>query len=210
MNYLRRRYFWLSGVLLSTLLASEPSYSERVTSDSWETDAPTGESHACTTIDSSLIAPVPPRHRTEAIARLNSTSFVALSQREASNLLDLPPKAPASGAERIKAAIGSLEDERRSALEDHVGSWPLAAQDRLDRLEHLAVTPGTSALTPFLVRAVAKYEGTGAFMATVCQDSLLIAHGSLGHEEPRSTRLPVIVFLTRAPDHVYVEWSMAE
>ncbi len=91
-----------------------------------------------------------------------------------------------------------------------MGSWSLADQDRLDRLQHLAVDSGSAALRPFLILGVAKYEGTGAFMATVCRDSLIIAHGSLGHRELRSTRLPVIVFLVRAPDHVYVECRMAE
>jgi hypothetical protein len=210
MNYLSRRYFWLRGALLSVMLAHVPSHSEPLTPDSWESRAPTSELHDCISTDSALIVPVAVRHRGEAIARLDNTSFIGLNHREVSELLDLPADAPDSGAERIRAAIGGLEKRRRSELEDHVGSWSLADQDRLERLQHLAVDPGSAALRPFLVRGVAKYEGTGAFMATVCRDSLIISHGSLGHREPRSTRLPVIVFLMRAPDHVYVEWGMAE
>jgi len=210
MNYLSRRYLWLGGAILSAMLAHEPSYSEPSIPDSWESRAPTSELQDCISIDSALIVPVAVRHRAEAIARLDNTSFIGLNHREVSELLDIPVDAPASGAERIRAAIVALEKRRRSELEDHVGSWSLADQDRLARLQHLAVDPGSAALTPFLVRGVAKYEGTGAFMATVCRDSLIISHGSLGHTEPRSTRLPVIVFLLRAPDHLYVEWEMAE
>jgi hypothetical protein len=161
-------------------------------------------------MDGSLIEPVAVRHRTAAITRLANTSFIALNEREASELLDLPSNEPASGTERIRAAISSLEERRRSALEDHIGSWSLADQDRLDRLHHHAVNPESSTLTPFLVRAIAKYEGTGAFVATVCGDSLIIVHESLGHNGPRSTRLPVVVFLARVPSHVYVEWSIDE
>ena len=210
MNYLCRRDRWLAEILFSLALACEPSYSATLTPDSWENRPQAGELQDCTSIDSALIAPVAVGNRTKVIARLDKTSAIDLNQREMLELLGLPQNTPASATERIRAAIGTLEQERRSAIEHHVGSWSLATQDRLNRLQHLAVEPGTMTLRPFLVRAVAKYEGTGAFTATVCRDSLIITHESLGHQEPASTRLPVIVFLTHAPEHVCVQWSMAE
>jgi hypothetical protein len=134
------------------MLAHEPSHSEPLTPDSWESRAPAGELHDCISTDSALIVPVAVRHRAEAIARLDNTSFIGLNHWEASDLLDLPADAPASGAERIRAAISGLEKQRRSELEDHVGSWSLADQDRLDRLQHLAVDPGSAALRRMALR----------------------------------------------------------
>jgi hypothetical protein len=58
--------------------------------------------------------------------------------------------------------------------------------------------------------AVAEHEQTGHFYAELCGDDLAASHGSLGRSTPRSTRLPVVVFLERAPVNIYVRWSIAE
>jgi hypothetical protein len=73
-----------------------------------------------------------------------------------------------------------------------------------------ASVPAGRGLRPFLVRAVAKYEGTGAFEADMCGTSLPIVHGSLGHSTPPSIRAPIVVFLPNLPAKVYVSWQMAE
>jgi hypothetical protein len=114
----------------------------------------------CNVIDSALIAPVPVAHRPEAITKLENVAITELDQNQALAILDRPSDASISAASRIKAAIAELEDERRSALEDRIGSWTRADQKRLDTLHRLDADPVTAALRPFLVRAVAKYEGT--------------------------------------------------
>jgi hypothetical protein len=72
-----------------------------------------------------------------------------LNQQEVLELLDLPPNAPASATERIKAAIGTLKEQRRSEIEHRVGSWSLADHNRLVSLQHLAVAPGTNTLASY-------------------------------------------------------------
>jgi hypothetical protein len=164
----------------------------------------------CNVIDAALIAPVPVAHRPEAIAELENVAITELDQGQMLTLLDLPSDPSTSGASRINAAIAILEEQRRIALEDRIGSWPRAYQERLDGLHHLDADPSTATLRPFLVRAVAKNEGSGAFSASACKDGLVIYHGSLGHWVPPSTRLPIVVFLDHVPARVFISWWMAE
>jgi hypothetical protein len=95
-------------------------------------------------------------------------------------------------------------------VENHQGSWSADDQQRLDLLAKTMSDAAGSNLRPFLVRAVAKHEATGAFFASVCGESLVMVHGSLGHSTPPSIRVPVIVFLQKRPAAVYVGWQMAE
>jgi hypothetical protein len=194
-------------VLLVALIAG-PGYGEVPGPDAWENSPPDGL-QSCNVIDSALIAPVPVAHRPEAIAKLEDVAIAELDQGQALAILDRPSDASISAASRIKAAIAKLEEERRSALEDRVGSWNRAAQQRLDGLHRLDADPATAALRPLLVRAVAKNEGTGGFFASACEDGLVIRHGSFGPSVPPSKRLPIVVFLDRAPAHVFIDWVMA-
>jgi hypothetical protein len=175
--------------------------------DGWENRRPNGL-RGCNVVDPALVAPVPVAHRQEAIAKLENIAITELDQRQASALLDLPSDASSSGAGRIKAAIAMLEELRRSVLEHRIGSWSRADEKRLDGLHRRDVDPATAALRPFLVRAVAKYEGTGGFFAYACEDGLVIEHGSLGGSVPPSRRSPIVVFLDRAPARVFVVWMV--
>jgi len=194
-------------VLLVALIAG-PGYGQVPGPDGWENRRPNGL-RGCNVIDPALIAPVPLAHRQEAIAKLEDIAITALDQRQASALLDLPSDASSSGAGRIKTAIAMLEELQRSVLEHRIGSWSRADQKRLDGLHRRDIDPATAALRPFLVRAIAKYEGTGGFFAYDCEDGLVIDHGSLGGSVPPSRRLPVVVFLDRAPARVFVVWTIA-
>jgi hypothetical protein len=177
--------------------------------NSWEGQPP-DSLQDCKPIEPALIVAIPIAHRSEAIAQLESVSIIELDQSRLTALLDLTPDTSASAPAWIKAAIGSLNQKRRSELEDHVGGWTQADQNHLDRLQTLQADPLTATLKPFLVRAVAKNEATGGFYVSSCRDSLAVSHVSLGHSVPTSKRLPIIVFLKRAPTRVYVGWQMAE
>ena len=109
----------------------------------------------------------------------------------------------------IKAAISKLAEQKRLELEERVGSWGPMDQERLDRLQRLEASSTLLSLRPYLIRAIAKNEFTGGFWVSVCDDTIFVIHGSLGHSIPPSIRLP-IVFLNSAPDHVYVGWNMAQ
>lgn len=65
------------------------------------------------------------------------------------------------------------------------------------------------ALRPFLVRAVAKND-VPVFLAYVCDDLLVVQHGSLGRSTPPSRRAPLVILLDRLPAHTAVLWSIAE
>lgn len=200
-----------AGAALTVLLVAlitGPGHGEAPVPDTWENDRPDGL-QGCKVIERALIAPVPVGHRPEAIAKLENVAITELDQGQTSALLDLPSDANISGAGRIKAAIAMLEERRRSVLEHRIGSWTRADQKRLDGLYRIDADPATAALRPFLVRAVAKYEGTGGFFANACENDLVIGHLSLGPSVPPSRRLPVVVFLDRAPARVFNVWAMA-
>jgi hypothetical protein len=189
-------------VLLAGLFGLGGCWQEK--RDPWEaTQAPQHNPDSCKKLDDALVAPVPEAARAEAISRLESVSAIALDEPEAARLLGVPAS-EASAAWRLSAAISELEDEKRQ------GSWGPLDQERLDALQALSGGAAPPALKPYLVRAVAKNEQTGHFRATRCGDDLVVSHGSLGHSTPRSTRLPLVVFLERAPVNIYVRWSMAE
>jgi hypothetical protein len=84
----------------------------------------------------------------------------------------------------------------------------------LSGVETAALTGGQAVVPPethpYLVRAVAKNENSGAFEARVCGQTLWISHGSLGHVVPPSTRTPLVVFLGDPPTSLFVSWSMAQ
>jgi hypothetical protein len=195
------------GLIVALLLAlnADRGYGASPAPDSWEDRPPQGL-QGCTVVDSALLAPVPPAHRPEAIARLENVSVAELDRQQVWALLDLDTATDASGSSEDREATGEPSERHRY----RIGSWDRAERERLDRLRQLEGDPATATLRPFLVRAVAKHEGTGAFFASICKDGLVITHGSLGHSVPPSVRLPVIVFLDRTPMRVFVDWRMAE
>ena len=174
--------------------------------DAWESFPPANLPD-CHSIDRSLLVPVPTTHRSEAIARLNNTSFVELTRPQ---MVALVGREVGSGEGLLKNEIQRLREQRREALQNHRGSWSLYDQQRLDSVSKTMSHSAGPRLRPFLVRAVAKYEGTGGFGADMCGTSLSIVHGSLGHSTPPSIRAPIVVFLPNLPAKVYVSWQMAE
>jgi hypothetical protein len=196
------------SILLVTLAAG-PGYGGAPRPDAWESRPPPGLQD-CVAVDAALISPVPVAHRPAAIARLRSSTIFALDRRQVRVLFGLAPSERVSGVRRLEEAIADLARRRRAAHRDRVGSWSRADQQRLGELRRLRRARATATLRPFLVRAVAKHEGTGTLSASVCKDSLVITHNSLGRSTPPSTRQPIVVFLDRAPTRVYVDWAIDE
>jgi hypothetical protein len=179
--------------------------------DPWEGDqVRRPDRQTCKEIDRALIIPVPPSGRGGAISRLDQTQATRLEQNSLAEFLG--PKDAAMGttaSDVVRRAITRLEERKRLQLTEKVGGWALAEQEHLDQLKALSRSPTTSMLQPFLVRAIAKNEGSGEFEASLCSGRVLwITHYSVGSAPPPSVRLPVIVFLEQAPATVYVDWSM--
>jgi hypothetical protein len=177
--------------------------------DDWE-NPPPASLHDCSSIDESLVVPVPLAQRSEATGRLDDVTLVELTPKEVLAFLGSTPEAGSSGLDRIRKAAERLKEQRREELEDHHGSWSISDQQRFDNLSKMMTDRSASDLRPYLVRAVAKNEGTGAFLASLCGEGLEIIHVSLGHSTPPTVRAPVIVFLQTKPAAIYAGWSMAE
>jgi hypothetical protein len=172
--------------------------------DSWEaTGVSKPNPDSCREIDPVLVVPVPRTARAEAIADLGSSSIVSLSPGDSSRFLQSPGgQAPHFGitAENlVNSEIDRLLKRKDIAVTQRTESWSRADQNRLDDLIKLSKSPGLSGLRPFLVRAIAKYESTGGFFVSLCQDVLWISHGSLGTSDTVSTRVPIVVFLDSRP-----------
>jgi hypothetical protein len=67
------------------------------------------------------------------------------------------------------------------------------------------------ALRPYLVKAEAYFEGTGALKVALKGDQLMVHHGSLGETTPPVTQpLFVVVFVEREIEHVVVSAGVAQ
>jgi hypothetical protein len=207
----------MAGVFLAIGLCANCSLSFAGSSvaEDWERESATQrlpDRSLCSPIDRALIRPTIQSQRPEAIAQLEKLPFIEVDEHRAAILVEAPGSAETSdsAASVIGKAIAELQARKRRELVDHQGSWSLADQDRLDKLELLKKSATLSTLRPFLARAIAKYEFTGAFDANKCGETLWIAHESLGKQTPASIPLPVVVFLNKPPTNVYVSWGMAE
>jgi hypothetical protein len=177
-------------------------------SDGWE-NLPPANLQECNSLERAQIVAVPIAHRSEALAKLQDVAIVELATSELQTIVDLPAGTTASIVNQIKNEIARLSEQRRAALESHQGSWSAADQQQLDRLTTTIADPTMSYLRPFLVRAVAKYEGTGQFSGSICGENLVVVHGSLGDSIPPSIHVPVVVFLKKKAMKVYAGWQMA-
>jgi hypothetical protein len=193
--------------------AVSPSSGIDALSDPWESKGiPPNDEAGCFELDRALIIPVPQDQRAEAIARLESVPALRLDDADAARFLHIVQTQPRQGlvTNFVDKAIANLREQKRKELDERVGSWGPMEEERLTKLVALRDSPHLLDLKPYLVRAVAKNEFTGAFWVTSCDDAVFVMHGSLGHAIPQSQRLPIILFLDHLPKHVYISWAMAE
>lgn len=181
--------------------------------ETWESIVqPETNPASCVKIDDALVLPVLSDKRADAITLLESVPYVALDEGRASSLTEQwTPKANAyvSATRLVAVTIALLEEREVLVTTKHVGGFSLADKNRLDGLRKLMQSQSLSKLMPYLVRGIVKNEWTGGFSAALCDGDLWISHLSLGVRVPPSRRVPVVVFLEKAPAHVYVKWGMA-
>jgi hypothetical protein len=186
------------------------SCSHSPTPDSWEvSSAPLSQGIQCYGVETDLVIPVTHARRPQAVSLLESSQVVGLDGAEAAWFTGANAQTLTASKLAIDA-LAVLNNERERVLSTRQGSWSGVQESRTVALERLIASPRMATLQPFLVRGIAKNEGTGAFYASWCGDDLMISHLSLGAEPPPSTRLPVVVFLDRAPINVRVTWAMAK
>jgi hypothetical protein len=135
---------------------------------------------------------------------LNQSSAIALSAKQAAELIG-PSRS--SAADVVQDSVAQLERQRKLALNEHKGSWNAVAETRLEDLR--ALIKNMPKLEPFLLRALAIYEGTGGFSAETCGEDIVISHVSLGTAGSKPVRLPVVIFLSRPPKKVYLATGLA-
>ena len=184
---------------------SDRRISELPLSDPWEARPPGNFDYkSCLSLSRDVIVPVIEEKRGIAIALLERTASVPLDDGQLSEFVGV---ANASVPKLIEARIASLESERNIVLTQRKGSWSGVDEMRLVELERLRAD--LARLKAYLVRAVAKNESTGMFNAGLCADALFVSHLSLGETVPNSIRVPILVFLDRAPMDVYLATGMA-
>ncbi len=185
---------------------------EQPLNDEWETprsSLPSAED--CGQIETVLIHPVSPSLRDQGIALLSDVSLVELSDEDAARLIDVPNHTHVPLATALVAAeLDELRARRHRAVVERKDSWTGGDEVDLAALSSRYDAGDYQSFRPYLVRAVAKNEGTGGFYASLCKSDLRIEHGSLGHSIPPSTRVPLVVFLRQPPQRVFVTWGMAE
>lgn len=178
-------------------------------SDSWERSTVSKPKPPCQLIDQVLIVPVIKDKRADAIILLEQHPVISLNESSASKLTGAEESSISAGS-LIRAEIDRMQKKRDLQLNERVGGWSAAEENRLHDLLVLSQSPTLSMLSPFLVRAIAKNEFTGGFGASICGSILCISHFSLGNSTPKSIRLPVVIFLSSPPKDVYLTWRMAQ
>ena len=166
---------------------------------------------ACREIDRVFVIPVQAAERSAAVARLERVSAIPVDLAQVARLgFAVPPPAEALRYQkRLRREIDDLQAERRRAVEEQAGSWTLSDEQRLRSLVDLYHDDSAPPLFPYLVRAVALKQRTGAFSARLCAGDLWINHGARGGPDPLAIRLPVIVYLAQRPQAVFATWTIA-
>jgi hypothetical protein len=180
--------------------------------DAWEVPSPTVADDAdCTLVEPPLIGAVHTSLRAQSTAALADVPVVELTEGEAARLIAAPRQNDAPLAPILLANfLDEMRERKHRAEVESRDSWSVADENELVALSARYAAGGHRSYRPYLVRAVAKHEGTGGFYAKMCGRDLHVSHGSLGRTIPPSTRVPLVIYLNRQPDRVFATWSIAE
>jgi hypothetical protein len=178
------------GVMACT--PTSPPLPER---DAWEGVRPDG---ICRKSEDLPFLVVPNGNRAKAIALLERDESVALETARASELAG----AEAEYGDQFTAPTVVAHSIAKLTKERNQGT-------QLIVLERLQLRKDLAQFRPFLVRGTAKFEEIGAFSVRTCDMALLVSHISLGEYMPKSTRVPLIVFLPEAPQRVFMSTGVA-
>jgi hypothetical protein len=165
----------------------------------------------CDLVEPPLVRAVSRPLRGESVTMLADVPVVELTDADAARLTAAPRQ---KGVPDATTLLADFLDEMRArkyrAEVESRDSWSIADENELVALSTRYAAGRYRAYRPYLVRAVAKHEGTGSFYAGLCGSDLHVVHGSLGRNIPLSTRVPLVIYLSRQPHRVFASWSMAE
>jgi hypothetical protein len=180
--------------------------------DSWEVPATSfASAEGCYLIEPPLVRAVNAVLRSESTATLAAAPIVKLTDEEAARLIGAEPlEDSALAASLMQSYLDEMRSRKHRAEVERRDSWSVADETEFDALSARYAAGSYRAYRPYLVRAVAKHEGTGAFYAELCGRDLRVVHGSLGRSTPPSTKVPLVIFLNEQPDRVLATWSIAE
>lgn len=166
---------------------------------------------SCQAVPNAWVIAVEQTHRVSAMSMLQGDTGTRLTEAQLATLVQVRKKHGETFAEAfLQDAIRQLEQSRDDELQRRNGSWSRWDQAQLDDLVRLRSERAWSNRDPYLVMAVAGFEGTGIFTAQQCGDDLDVSHASLGRQSPPPLNVPVIVFLDRKPGHIHTGMSVAE
>ena len=145
-------------------------------------------------------------NRRRVAVRLTApVSAIELSDENAARLIDAPWEENISLASALVAnELDELRARKHRAEVERRDSWNGNNEAALNAQSLKYAAGSYEDYKPYLLRAIAKNEGTGAFYAFICSSGLYIEHGSLGHSIPPSTKVPLVVFLRQQPHRVFV------
>jgi hypothetical protein len=165
----------------------------------------------CDLVEPPLVRAVSPPLRDEGITMLADGPVVELTDVEAARLTGAPRQNDVPSATILLADfLDEMRARKHRAEVERRDSWSVADENELVALSARYAAGGHRSYKPYLVRAVAKHEGTGHFYAGLCGGDLQIVHGSLGRSTPPSTRVPLVIYLSQQPHRVFATWSIAE
>lgn len=161
----------------------------------------------------SLIIPVLASHIASANLMLNGNSFIKVDIKFARKYLNMPFLNPDSLLKsEISNSLAIAEEKEKEARDPffiyHKEMFLNEAESERKKARRANEILGKT--EPYLIRAIALNEGTGSFSAYWVDGSLLVFHGSLGRSEVPMKKHPLIVFLEKEPEKVYIDVSMAE
>jgi hypothetical protein len=208
---------WSYPVALAILagcgaVASDQDGTKEPAADAWEvTIGHTVNWDDCKPVEPPLVRPLNAQSRGEGVAMLRDVSFIEVTDAEGARLTGAGKQSHATNAERlISNYLDEMRVKKRRATVERRGSWSLEDENEFAFISRRSAAEAYRGYKPYLVRAIAKNEGTGTFYVYICGDDLEITHGSLGHSVPQSQRVPLVIYLKRQPQRVFAAWAMAE
>jgi hypothetical protein len=199
-----------SAIFLAIIVSGCSSVVEPL-DDNWEIGEPKEAYQFCWEVPTAWILRVDELYRAEAILMLQNQMSAEISEINAAELTQIEPTLDGNIPRNLlERSISELLETKRNAYDQNIGGFSRADQKYLDQLQDLYATSRPDEVRPYLVRAIAKHEFTGGFEAQHCDQDLIVIHTSLGTSVPKSTKLPIVVFLLDRPDTVYPLWFIAE
>lgn len=213
---IRRNALWSSGLIALLVAGSAipaegtPLWAIGSSTDAWEHSGSPLEQ--CVSVPDELVFMPEIGVAMSATGRLDGTSFIALTDQEASTFLDLRrDDASASLAEQVLTyAIAVLTARRSRAYEQRQGSWSMADEQNLVALTRRRDALDERPLFFYLVRALASDPASlQDVAASICDQTLLTSLHSSTIPGPADApeRLAMVVLLETPPERSVARWT---